>query len=103
MKKFNLRFQLKEISKWAEKYDTRQNGNQNLREKERQVKIIGNVNKRKHLTKSEFLNLCQWKSPRIVHHCEKNTEDFIHTVTKAAFESANEHFRIEVLTLLKGL
>ena len=59
--------------------------------------------KRGWLSRDEFLEVCEWKSPRTKSRCAMNETDFIREVTRAALSTTNEKFRIEVLTLLHGV
>lgn len=56
-----------------------------------------------YFEKSDFLEICHWKSPRIVSRCQENSEDFIRAVTQAALISPCEEFRINAPTLLRGV
>ena len=53
--------------------------------------------------KSQFLEVCAWKTPRSKRHCRKNSEDFVVEVTRLALSNQHERIRIEVLTLLSGV
>jgi len=56
-----------------------------------------------YLTKSDFLALCAWKSPRSRPRCEANDEEFVREATAAAFSTPSERLRVGALTLLDGV
>ncbi len=56
-----------------------------------------------HLTRDDFLALCEWKSPRSRLRCQQNPEEFVRAVTATALTTPNERLRVEVLTLLSGV
>ncbi len=49
------------------------------------------------------MQLTRWKSPRSSPHCEKNSEEFIKSVTSVALTTRDERLAVEVLTLLDGV
>jgi len=56
------------------------------------------------LTKSEFLSLCEWKSPRTRPRCAANDEAYIREITALALSpSTSSRLAIESLTLLSGV
>jgi len=59
--------------------------------------------KRGYLTKKEFLDICNWKSPRPRRHFEKNSEEAIRNITQKAFSTGHEKTKIIRLTKLKGV
>lgn len=93
---FQLQFDPNQIIYWASRYSY-------LNEDH----IIRNIQPRIHqvgyLSKSDFLELCEWKTPRTRKRCAQNTADFIEAVTHTALSTTNEQLRIEVLTLLSGV
>ncbi len=58
---------------------------------------------RGHLTKSEFLRICKWKSPRSQHQCSSNDEELIKEISAIALATANEELRIKSLVILNGV
>ena len=93
---FKLRFSEKEILRWAERnisqdYVVFQN------------EIGPAAQKRGYMTRSEFLEMCEWKSPRTKSRCAKNSSEFIKEVTQVSFAAKHEQLRIQVLTLLFGV
>ncbi len=94
--KFELRFNKKDISFWASRYDYKGDN------------IICNVlapkiQKQKYLTKDDFMLLCRWKSPRPTKQYEKNDDYFIKEVTSIALSTTDPKLSIEILTLLNGV
>lgn len=65
--------------------------------------ILQSVQVRGHLTREEFLRIGEWKTRRKRRAREKNSVEYIIAVTRAAFASSSERFRIEALTLLDGV
>jgi len=61
------------------------------------------VRHRGHLTKGEFLEICRWKSPRAIRHCEKNSPARIRRHSAMALASRNERTRFEALVALDGV
>ena len=61
------------------------------------------VRARGHVTKSELVDLCRWKTPRTGPRVEENDEGFVRAVTSTALSTDDEQLRIEVLTLLRGV
>ena len=55
------------------------------------------------LNKSEFLEICLWKSRRPKRFYEQNTETNIKEITQRAFAENDEQSKIEILTNLKGV
>jgi hypothetical protein len=93
---FSLRFPEKEISRWASRYSY-------ASDYELESVIAPAAQARGYFTKSEFLALCHWKTPRTGPRCAENEENFVKEVTRIALTSPNERLRIEVLTLLRGV
>ena len=93
---FKLRFPRGDIVKWAERYGSSDADAVPL--------ALGPVaKKRGYLTRSEFLALSRWKTPRTQKRCANNSAEFIKVVTEGSLSSSDERFRIEVLTLLSGV
>jgi hypothetical protein len=65
--------------------------------------VVLNVQQTGYYTKSDFLKLCEWKTPRTKPLCGQNDERFIVDVTTLALKTENEQLRIEVLTLMEGV
>jgi hypothetical protein len=59
--------------------------------------------KRGYLTRSEFLAICRWKSPRAIRLCEQNSRSQIRRLSTLAFTSRSERVRLEALTSLHGV
>ena len=59
--------------------------------------------KRGHLTRREFLALCEWKTPRSRPRCQSNSDEFVREVTRAALSTSNEELRVRGLMLLRGV
>ncbi|HYB53891.1 MAG TPA: hypothetical protein VEG84_08495 [Thermoanaerobaculia bacterium] len=96
MERFRLRFPARQLERWANRFSD-PTGDELAREIGLQMK------KRGYLTRTEFLDLCRWKTPRSRPHVERNSESFIRAVTRTALSTPDERLRIEVLTLLEGV
>lgn len=93
---YSLQFPEHEIPYWASRYSNS--------EDEKVENTIGPaVRVRGNYTKSEFLALCHWKSPRTQPLCAKNSEEYVIDITHTSIASNNEQLRIEILTLLHGV
>ncbi len=55
------------------------------------------------LSRSEFLDICYWKSPRSTHHCRRNSTQSIKRASQEVFRTPNEQRKMELLTTLKGV
>lgn len=55
------------------------------------------------LTKSEFVTVCYWKTPRTRSRAQSNDEGFIREISSLAFTTQSEQLRIESWTLLTGV
>ena len=94
--KFKLKFHKSKIEHWASRYDYKNED------------VICNslaptLQRKKYLTKDDFMFLCRWKSPRPTKQAAKNDEAFIIEATKIALTTPNPRLSIEVLTLLRGV
>lgn len=61
------------------------------------------IKQRGYLTKTEFLNICLWKSRRPKKWYIQNSETEIESLTKLAIEEKDELLKINHLTSLKGV
>ena len=93
---FALRFDKSAIPELAARFDAE---GDKVIEGEVQPRVWGNGS----YSRPDFLDVCRWKSRRTFHQCEKNTDDFIESVTRTALTTKDERLRIEVLKLLKGV
>ena len=55
---------------------------------------------RGHVTRSEFLALCAWKTPRSKPRCARNTPAAVRSATRLALASPDEHIRVDALRAL---
>ena len=97
------RFTKGEIEDWANRYISRAKKREWEAEENIEQVVSPSVRKNRSCSRSEFLALCDWKTPRTRQQCERNEEGFIREVTSIAFTTPNERLRIEVLTLLEGV
>lgn len=91
---FHLRFPVREIERWATRYEYGDT---------KALSIEPAVKQRGFLIKDEFMAVCHWKTPRSQRRCDANSPDFVRDVTQCALNTTSERLRIEVLTLLSGV
>lgn len=65
--------------------------------------VTPQVRARGYFTRTEFLRLARWKSPRPTPRYEENTDEEVESLTALAFSTKSERLRIEALTLLRGV
>ena len=95
-----LRFSESKICQWANRYKPQGT----VAELEAKfIKLKPTVQEQGWLDKALLKNIADWKSPRIIHHIEKNDDDYVKDLTSFAFSTTNERARIEVLRLLDGV
>lgn len=93
---FKLRFPATTISVWAECYS--------YPSEDRVEKEIAPVARRRgYLTRSEFVEMCEWKTHRTQHLVKENPADLVVAATRAALGSRHEEIKIGVLRLLRGV
>ena len=90
-----LRFPIREIRKWAGKYDYK--GDDEL------LKIYQAVLKRQSYTREEFIAVSRWKSQLVRRRASSNDEALVQQVTNIALTAQHERIRIGVLIMLNGV
>jgi hypothetical protein len=95
-KKLALRFPAEQVPYWASRFPD-PDGDRVLDSIRARVRVRG------CLTRSEFLALCAWKSPRSRPRCLENSEKTVRAVTRAALASSDEAVKVELLRLLRGV
>jgi hypothetical protein len=93
---FTLRFPESQVSRWAGQYSY--GDDDGLREVIRPVVLA-----RGFLRKSEFLRICEWKTPRSKSRCARNEEFTVRTVSRAAFATSDESLKMDLLRTLAGV
>ncbi len=96
MAQFQIRFPLKDIEKWAQRYSFP--GEARIVEQ-----VAPPAKERGHLTRDEFLQLTYWKTPRSKSRCARNNSALIEEVTRIALSTKEEQLKIQVLTVLEGV
>jgi len=91
-----LRFPAEDIPYWASRFPGPE-GDRLL------DSIRARVRGRGCLTRTEFLALCAWKSPRSRPRCLLNSERDVRAVTRAALASSDEAVKVELLRVLRGV
>jgi hypothetical protein len=67
------------------------------------IKSLEHIRKTRKITRSEFLAICRWKSPRAVKYYSQNHESTIQAACYAALSTRSEQKRLDCLTKLKGV
>lgn len=67
------------------------------------IRDLRAVRRRGYLTRSEFLTICRWKSPRSIRHAMKNSPARIRCQSATALASRSERVRFDALTALDGV
>ena len=93
---FLLRFAESRLKHWSQRYDIES-------DKEVENGVAPCVQKVRYYTKEQLRTVCKWKSPRSIRHCERNSEQYVETITALALSTCCDRLRIEVLALLDGV
>jgi hypothetical protein len=93
---FRLRFPESQVLRWAEQYSYPEDDG--LR-----AVIRPAVRARGYLRKVEFLQVCEWKTPRTKSRCAGNDEFGVRTITRAAFATGDESLKMDLLRTLAGV
>ena len=92
---FQLRFPLAEVKHWAARYAYADDA---------EVEAIGRAaRQRGYYTRSEFLTVARWKTPRSQSRCARNESATVRSRTRQALTTYDERLRIEALTQLHGV
>lgn len=95
MIKFELRFDKKDLLKFADRFDY---------QSDKYIAQIGkSAKENKFLSYEEFTSICAWKTPRSKPRVESNDKEYIKEITNISFTTQSDQLRIEVLTLLNGV
>jgi hypothetical protein len=94
--RFRLRFPASSIDRWAGRFSDASDA---FIEKE----IAPAVRRQGYLTREQFLRIAEWKTVRSRPRCERNEEEYVREVTRAAFATTDERFKIHALRLLEGV
>jgi hypothetical protein len=98
-----LRFDCGKVEVLADRYTSCQSEADRNAEAHIEKVIAPSVKENGCYTKSHFLDLCRWKTPRSQPRCAANDEELIREVTALALRTKSERLRVEVLTLLDGV
>lgn len=96
MANFRLRFDAAEIPHWAKGYSY-------PGEDKIEMVLAPKARRRGHLTRREFLTLCEWKTPRSKPKCAKNSDVRVREATGLALGTHDERSKIGILRLLDGV
>jgi len=94
---FKLRIPERDIAEWATRFPDDGSSEAILAHMRPLILARG------HLTRPEFLQLCEWKSARTKPRCRKNTARKIEILTRAAFAATDEALKIDLIRLLEGV
>lgn len=93
---FKLQFPVRDIARWANKYNY--DGSDLL-----PLRFVDGIHARGYLTPEELKAVAHWKSRRSAGHCAKNSPAFVREVTQTALQASDPRLKVEVLTLLNGV
>jgi hypothetical protein len=96
MANFVLRFPMRDIACWAERYSEKWNDDCAL-EAGRAARRLG------YLTREQFLIIARWKSPRPLHHYRRNSDAEVRATSRLAFSATTHTARLDLLTELWGV
>ena len=94
--KFKLRVPRRHIGEWSLRYS-------NNLDDAVPLAVGHHAQARGYVSRSEFLEIARWKSPRTQPRCQVNCDEFVESVTSVALGTSDERLAIEVLTLLDGV
>lgn len=93
---FRLRFPVSQINYWADRYDF-------VGDSEIESEVATPAREQGYLTRSQFLRICKWKTPRSQKKCKKNDEEMVREATRIAFSTEYDPIKIAVLRSLDGV
>ena len=93
---FTLRFPPSEIPRWAKAYSYP--GEDKIVDE-----LAPRARSRGYLTRTEFLELCRWKTPRSQPRCANNTTARIREATQIALATSDERAKMYILRSLDGI
>jgi hypothetical protein len=96
MPTFTLRFRPADIPRWAEAYA-------DPGEDQIVAALAPPARARGYLTRTEFLALCHWKTPRSQPRCASNSTRQIHEATQIALATVDERAKMFILRSLHGV
>jgi hypothetical protein len=67
------------------------------------VRELRHVKQAKQFSRAELIKMCRWKSPRAIHHYERNPPALVRRTSRAVLRARSERRRLELLTRLKGV
>ena len=84
------------IAKWAAKYDS----NTDLHV---ECVLAPVVRERGYFGKQEFIEVCEWKSPRSKSRCSMNSASDIESITRVALGVLSDDLKLNMLSVLHGV
>jgi len=67
------------------------------------IRRLRHVKREGEFSRTDFLEMCRWKSPRAIRHYERNSAATIRRVSRALLATRSERKRVELLTSLDGV
>ena len=98
-----LRFPIVEVPEYSRAYEEGMPPRDRRLTEQLVHEIFPAYQARGHLTKSEFLVVCEWKTPRSQPRCATNDDAFIEDISRLALTTRSEALRIQAWTLLFGV
>ena len=93
--RFRLRFPASDILFWAARFDD--SGTEAV------GRLAARARARGYLTRSEFLALCRWKTPRSQPRCRKNPAARVRRITRGALAAPDGREKARLLLSLDGV
>jgi len=100
---FKLQFDIKKIPELADRYVSRLSSLPKADSDDVALAAAAQGRQDGYLTKKSFLDLCRWKSPRLLGHAKSNSPSFIKEATAVAFSTKHEELKMGALTALSGV
>jgi hypothetical protein len=67
------------------------------------IDLLRPVRQRKYMTKGELVQVCRWKSARVIQKVKANSQYLVRSKTATAFETRSERQKLIALTDLHGV
>jgi hypothetical protein len=92
---FEIRFPVNEVPILSSRYAYKPRS---------EVERIGSLARaRGHFGRDDLLAIIEWKAPRALPLARTNGDEYVAAISEASLAANDERFRIEVLTLLRGV
>ncbi|MFQ5879488.1 MAG: hypothetical protein ACE5IZ_04875, partial [Dehalococcoidia bacterium] len=91
------------VRRWSAIYDKQYRGGSDEKEENIIREWLSHLPEPKYLTKDFFVRLGRWKTKRQTHRYQENDEALVKEATALAYNVSDEHLKLHVLTVLKGV